>query len=145
MRETCRIRAASPRGIHTAGSSSFCRVFCFAMGTTAHDVKRKVHQKLPDCRTGASCARRKYMEAEPCRKEEPNMTTDAEKMILIERLDRASRLKNKMVTRAKEESLVYLHAAETAGAAGIVGYYEGRPGKQNLIDGIPLDFPVAPT
>src|SRR5258708_36831952 len=105
MRETCRIRAASPRGIHTAGSSSFCRVFCFAMGTTAHDVKRKVHQKLPDCRRSASCAGRKNMEAEPGRKEEPNMTTDAEKMVLIERLDRAIESKNKRVQRARDEPL----------------------------------------
>jgi hypothetical protein len=71
------------------------------------------------------------------------MTTDAEKMILIERLDRAIESKNRMVQRAKDESLVYLHAAETAAAAGVCGYYEGRTGKQNLVDGIPLDFAVA--
>jgi hypothetical protein len=71
------------------------------------------------------------------------MTTDAEKMVLIERLDRAIESKNRMVQRAKDESMVYLHAAETAAAAGIVGYYEGRTGKQNLVDGIPLDFAVA--
>jgi hypothetical protein len=71
------------------------------------------------------------------------MTTDAEKMILIERLDRAIESKNRMMQRAKDESMVYLHAGETALAAGIVGYYEGRTGKQNLIDGIPLDFAVA--
>src|SRR5258706_4216481 len=130
MRDTCRIRAASPRGIQTAGSSSFCRVFCFAMGTTAHDVKRKVHQKLPDCRRGASCAGRKNMEAEPCRKEEPNMTTDAEKMILIERLDRAIESQDKMVQRGQDESLVYLHPAETAGAAGAGGVCQRRPGEE---------------
>ncbi len=73
------------------------------------------------------------------------MTTDAEKMILIERLDRALEAKNKMVQRAKDESLVYLHAAETAVAAGVVGYFEGRTGKENLVDGIPLDFAVAAT
>jgi len=71
------------------------------------------------------------------------MTTDAEKMILIERLDRALEQKNKMVQRAKDESLVYLHAAETAVAAGICGYYEGRTGKENLVDGIPVDFAIA--
>ncbi len=71
------------------------------------------------------------------------MTTDAEKMILIDRLDRALEAKNKIVQRAKDESMVYLHAAETAVAAGIVGYYEGRTGKENLIDGIPLDFAIA--
>jgi len=71
------------------------------------------------------------------------MTTDAEKMILIERLDRALEQKNKMVQRAKDDSLVYLHAAETAVAAGVVGYFEGRTGKENLVDGIPLDFAIA--
>ena len=71
------------------------------------------------------------------------MTTDAEKMILIERLDRALESKNKMMQRAKDDSLVYLHAAETAVAAGICGYYEGRTGKENLVDGIPLDFAIA--
>jgi hypothetical protein len=71
------------------------------------------------------------------------MTTDAEKMILIERLDRALEAKNKMVQRAKDDSLVYLHAAETAVAAGICGYFEGRTGKENLVDGIPLDFAIA--
>ena len=71
------------------------------------------------------------------------MTTDAEKMILIERLDRALEQKNKMVQRAKDESLVYLHAAETAVAAGICGYYEGRTGKENLVDRIPVDFAIA--
>lgn len=72
-----------------------------------------------------------------------HMTTDTEKLILIERLDRSLEAKNKIVQRAKEDSLVYLHAAETAVAAGIFGYYEGRTGKQNLVDGIPLDFAIA--
>jgi hypothetical protein len=56
------------------------------------------------------------------------MTTDSEKMILIERLDRALEAKNKIVQRAKDDSLVYLHAAETAVAAGVCGYFEGRTG-----------------
>lgn len=71
------------------------------------------------------------------------MTTDAEKLVLIERLDRAIESKNRMMQRAKDESLVYLHAAETAVAAGIVGYYEGRTGKDHLVDGIGLDFAIA--
>ena len=49
------------------------------------------------------------------------MTTDSEKLVLIERLDRALEAKNRMMQRAKDESLVYLHAAETAVAAGVVG------------------------
>ena len=69
--------------------------------------------------------------------------SDTEKMMLIERLDRALEAKNKIVQRAKDDSLVYLHAAETALAAGICGYFEGRTGRQNLVDGIPLDFAIA--
>ena len=65
--------------------------------------------------------------------------TDTEKMILIEPLE----AKNKIVQRAKDDSLVYLHAAETAVAAGICGYFEGRTGRQNLVDGSPLDFAIA--
>jgi hypothetical protein len=69
--------------------------------------------------------------------------SETEKMILIERLDRALEAKNKIVQRAKDDSLVYLHAAETAVAAGVCGYFEGRTGRQNLVDGIPLDFAIA--
>jgi hypothetical protein len=53
--------------------------------------------------------------------------SETEKMILIERLDRALEAKNKIVQRAKDDSLVYLHPAETAVAAGVCGTSRGAP------------------
>lgn len=71
------------------------------------------------------------------------MSSDAEKMMLLDRLDRALDAKNRIVAKAKAESEMYLTAGATAVAAGLVGYYESKTGKTTLIDGIPLDFSLA--
>lgn len=71
------------------------------------------------------------------------MSSDTERMMLLDRLDRALEAKNKMVQKAKAEGEMYLTAGVTAVAAGVVGYYESKTGKTTLIDGIPFDFTLA--
>ncbi len=71
------------------------------------------------------------------------MTTDAEKMSIIARLDRAIELKNQTGQPAKGAPMPYVRAVETATAAGIIGYYEGRTGRRTLPGGVPLDVSVA--
>jgi hypothetical protein len=73
---------------------------------------------------------------------EKTMSSDAEKLALLERLDRTIEAKNRLVAKGKEEAATYLHGAITAFSAGVIGYYEGRTGKENLFDGIPMDFAV---
>lgn len=70
------------------------------------------------------------------------MSSDAEKLALLDRLDRAIESKNRIVQRGKDEAEMYMAGAVTAVTAGVIGYYEGRTGKENLFDGIPLDFAV---
>lgn len=71
------------------------------------------------------------------------MSTDSERMMLLDRLDRALDAKNKIVQKAKAESEMYLTAGVTTATAGLIGYYESKTGKTTLIDGIPLDFSIA--
>lgn len=71
------------------------------------------------------------------------MATDSEKLELLNRLDRAMEAGKRMKEKIREESMVYVHAAESAASAGLIGYYEGRVGKETLVDGITLDFGVA--
>ncbi len=68
---------------------------------------------------------------------------DSEKLALIDQIDRVMEQKNRMVQKAKEEAAIYMHAAETAVAAGLIGVFEGRTGKTTLVDGIGADFALA--
>ena len=69
--------------------------------------------------------------------------SEAEKLVLLERLDRAVESGRRMKEKAKAEADLYIQGGETAATAGIIGYFEGRTGRENLVDGIPLDFAVA--
>lgn len=68
---------------------------------------------------------------------------DSEKLALIDQLDRVMEQKNRIVQKARDEAAIYMHAAETAVAAGLIGVFEGRTGKTTLVDGIGADFALA--
>jgi hypothetical protein len=68
---------------------------------------------------------------------------DQEKLYLIDKLERMTEAGRRLKTQAKEETNLYIGAAVANATSGIIGYYEGRQGKQSLFGGLPLDFTVA--
>src|SRR6266542_2375493 len=114
--------------------------FCRALYTMFHGWNP---QRIRVCGTPATCPRSKISESSTLREGELSMTTDAEKMSIIARLDRAIELKNQTGQPAKGAPMPYVRAVETATAAGIIGYYEGRTGRRTLPGGVPLDVSVA--
>jgi hypothetical protein len=68
---------------------------------------------------------------------------DQEKLYLIDKLERLTETGRRLKTQAKEETNLYIGAAVANATSGIIGYYEGRQGKQSLFGGLPLDFTVA--
>ena len=74
----------------------------------------------------------------------PHMAVaDQEKLYLIDKLERLTETGRRLKVQAKEETNLYVGAAVANATSGIIGYYEGRQGKQTLLGGLPLDFLVA--
>jgi hypothetical protein len=69
--------------------------------------------------------------------------TDQEKLYLVDKLERLTETGRRLKVKAKEEQDLFLGAAVANATSGIIGYYEGRQGKQTLFGGLPLDFTVA--
>ncbi|HKQ69532.1 MAG TPA: hypothetical protein VJT73_09340 [Polyangiaceae bacterium] len=74
----------------------------------------------------------------------PHMAVaDQEKLYLIDKLERLTETGRRLKVQAKEETNLYIGAAVANATSGVIGYYEGRQGKETLFGGLPLDFVVA--
>src|SRR5262249_44121111 len=75
---------------------------------------------------------------------------DQQKLYLIDQLEKArnqiERAKDygrSLKEKAKAETNLYIGAAVSAATSGVIGYYEGRKGTDNLFGPVPIDLAVA--
>jgi len=74
----------------------------------------------------------------------PHMTeADPEKRSLLARLEQAYEASRRVAWRPAHAAVPFGYAAQAAGVAGTIGYYEGRTGRETLPEGSRLDASVA--